>query len=178
MTRILLPLGALAALTLAACEARFGNDANAQAGNESGNASAAGKAEEGRVSIHAPGFDMKVNIPKGLRREAGMDSDSGVFYPNSTFGGMHIEGDRDERGRHSNGEVELSFVTADAPDVVARWYQDPARAAEFTVASMRREGADYLFAGTAGDDHDPFRLRLTSRQGGGTEGRLVLTDSD
>jgi hypothetical protein len=177
MTRILLSFGALAALALAACQARFGNEV-AEAANESGNASAAGKAEEGRVSIHAPGFDMKVNIPKGLRREAGMESDSGIFYPNATFGGMHIEGGREEAGGHSNGEVELSFETADAPDLVAHWYQDPARAPEFTVVSTRRDGADYLFAGTAGNDHGPFRVRLTPRQGGGTEGRVVLTDND
>src|ERR1044072_8709484 len=87
---ILLPLAA-AALALTACEARVGNDAG-----PGGKGAAGGKAEEGRLSIHAPGFDMKINIPEGIRREAGIDDDSGVIYPNSTLSGTHVEGGRDD----------------------------------------------------------------------------------
>lgn len=170
----LLPLAAAAAFALTACEARFGNDADA--GHENDNGSAAGKAEEGRLSIHAPGFDMKINIPEGIRREAGIDDDSGIIYPRSTFSGMHVEGGHDES--RSDGEVELAFTSADAPDLVARWYQDPARAPDFTVATANREGAAYAMAGTMTGDDGRFRLRLSPRQGGGTEGRVVLSDSD
>ena len=69
-----------------------------------------------------------------------MDDDSGLIYPGSTFSGIHVEGGRDERPSR-DGEVELRFTSADAPDLVARWYRDPARAADFTVASAGREGA-------------------------------------
>lgn len=170
----LLPLAAAAALTLTACEAKFGNDADA--GQENANGSAAGKAEDGRLSIHAPGFDMKINIPEGIRREAGIDDDSGIIYPNSTFSGMHVEGGRDGDSGNSDGEVELAFTSTDAPDVIARWYQDAARAPNFTVATANREGAAFVLAGATRDRDGNFRLRLTPRTGGGTEGRVILTD--
>lgn len=167
----LLPLAAAAALALTACEARFGNDAG-----PAGNGSAAGKAEDGRLSIHAPGFDMKINIPEGIRREAGIDDDGGIIYPHSTFSGMHVEGGRDDS--RSDGEVELAFTSADAPDLVARWYRDPARAPDFTVATANREGPAFVIAGTTKDHNGNFRVRLSPRQSGGTEGRVVLTDRD
>ena len=166
----LLPLAAAAALALPACEARFGNDA------APGNGTAEGKAEEGRLSISAPGFEMKVNIPESLRREAGIDDDSGVIYPNSRFSGIHVEGGRGgEAGRH-DGEVELRFASADSPDTVVRWYRDPARAADFTVSSAGREGAAFVIAGTTTDDDGQFRARLAPRPGGGTDGRVVLAE--
>ena len=172
MTLRLLPLAAAAALALAACEMRLGNDADA--GNENRTATAAGKAEEGRLSIHAPGFDMKISIPEGVRREAGIDDDSGIIYPNSTFSGMHVEGGPDE-GR-SDGEVELAFTSADSPEMIAGWYQDPARAPDFTVATTNREGAAFVIAGAITDDDGRFQVRLSPRQSGGTEARLVLSD--
>lgn len=166
----LLALAAAAAIALAACEARFGNDAVPE-----GNGSAQNKAEEGEVSINAPGFQMKINIPEGLRREANIQDDSGVIYPSSRVTGVHVEGGR-ERGK-SDGEVELRFTSADAPDRVANWYRDPARASDFAVTTTNREGDAYIFAGTT-KDHGRFRIRLAPRAAGGTEGRALLSDTD
>jgi hypothetical protein len=172
MTRsILLPLAAAAALALTACEARLGNHAEAE---ENRTAGAEGKAEEGRLSIHAPGFDLKINIPEGIRREADMEGDSDIIYPNSRFSGMHVEGGRDDN--KSDGEVELAFTTDDAADLVARWYRDPARAPDFTVAAANQQGPVWVIAGTTGRNDGNFRVRLAPRPGGGTEGRVVLTD--
>ena len=71
----LLPLAATAAaLVLTACEARIGNDVQ-----PSGNASAENKAEEGQVSINAPGVQMKINIPEGLRHETSIHDDNGLI---------------------------------------------------------------------------------------------------
>ena len=169
MTR-LLPLAALAALVLGACEARFGNDAAPS------NGSAEGRAEEGRLSISAPGFEMKINIPESIRREAGIDDDSGVIYPNSRFSGIHVEGGRDGDAGRRDGEVELRFASVDSPDTVVRWYRDPARAADFTVSSAAREGGAFVVAGTTRDNDGQFRVRLLQRAGGGTDGRVVLTE--
>src|ERR1043165_7007279 len=124
-SRLLVPAAA-AALSLTACEARFGNDAAPT------NGSAENKAEEGQVSINAPGVQMKIDVPEGLRREMHMNDDSGLIYPGARMSGVHVEGGRD--GDKSDGEDELRFNSADAPDVVARWYRDPARASDFTVA--------------------------------------------
>jgi len=165
----LLPLAA-AALALAACEARFGNDA------AGGTGSAEGKSQEGQVSISTNGFEMKINIPEGLRREANIREDSGIIYPNSRMSGLHVEGgDRAGAGRD---EVEIRFATVDAPDTVERWYRDPARAADFTVASAARAGDAFVISGTRKREDGSFRIHLTARAGGGTDGRAVLTDAN
>jgi hypothetical protein len=169
-SRLLFPTAA-AALALTACQARFGNDAA-----PSGNGSAENKAEEGQVSISAPGVEMKIDVPEGLRQEMHMNDDSGLIYPGSRMSGVHVEGGR-EKGR-SDGEVELRFNSADAPDVVARWYQAPARAANFTIATANRDGPAYVFAGTKKDGDGRFRIRLTPRAGGGTDGRVLLSDAE
>jgi hypothetical protein len=177
MTRnYLLPLAAVAALALTACQARIGNDADPI--NASANVTAEGKAKEGEVSIRAPGFDLKVSIPEGLRERAGIDDHDGIIYPNSTFGGVHVEGGQRGADGRSQGAVELAFSSGDAPDIIARWYQDPARAAQFTVATANRQGADFVIAGTTKDDGGQFQVRLSPRQSGGTEARINLTDRD
>jgi hypothetical protein len=168
-SRLLFPAAA-AALALTACEARFGNDAAPT------NGSAENKAEEGQVSINAPGVQMKIDIPESLRREMHMNDDSGLIYPAARMSGVHVEGGREQD--KSDGEVELRFNSTDAPDVVARWYQDPARAADFTIASATRDGAAYVFAGTKKDGDGRFRIHLTARAGGGTDGRVLLSDSN
>jgi len=167
----LLPLAAVAALALTACEARFGNDARSD-----GNGSAEGKAEEGRLSISTNGFEMKIDIPESLRREARINDDSRIIYPNSRMNGIHVEGGRDG-GNGNDGEVELRFTTADSPDLVERWYRDPGRAADFTVESAVREGNAFVVAGARKEDQGRFRISLTARQGGGTDGRAVLSDN-
>jgi hypothetical protein len=166
----LLPLAAAAALALAACEARFGNDATHSGG------SAEGKSKEGEFSVSTNGFEMKVQIPEGLQREADIRDDSGVIYPSSRMSGMHVQGG--DGGGSGRDEVEIRFTTADAPETVERWYRDPARAADFTVASAAREGDAFVLSGTRKDDNGAFRLRLTPRQGGGTDGRAVLSDAN
>ena len=165
--------GMMAALLLAACEARFGNDVR-----PTGNVSAENKAEEGQVSINAPGVQMKIDIPEGIRHEANIRDDGGLIYPGSTMSGMHIEGGREGEQGKSEGELELRFASSAGPDTVAHWYQDPARARDFTVASAGRDGAAYVFAGTRVNDHGRFRVRLAPRDGGGTDGRVLLSDDD
>ena len=165
----LLPLAATAAaFLLAACDAQFGNDVVA-----AGNGSAENKAEEGEVSINAPGVQMRINIPEGLRHEASIHDDSGLVYPGSTMSGMHVEGGRDDGPHKSEGQVELRFASNDPPDRVARWYQDPARGRSFTLSSSGRDGDAWVFAGTKRDGGGRFRVRLVAGQGG-TDGRVLL----
>ena len=162
---------AAGAALLGACEARIGNDAPPVEAN----ASAAGKAEEGRLTVSAPGFNMSIDIPEGMQDDAHMDGDNQLVYPGASFGGIHVQGRPEEhRGEHS-GEVELRFTSADPLARVVAWYRDPARADHFTLQSARREGDAVLLAGTGRRDGDRFTLRLASR-GGGTEGRLLLSD--
>jgi hypothetical protein len=168
----LLPVLTAAAM-LAACEARIGNDAAPVAEN----ASAAGRAEEGRVTIEAPGFNMTVDIPEGIRAHAGMNDDSGLIYPGASFSGIHVQGRPERADGASDGEVELRFTTGDGIDRVVAWYRDPARGEDLSIQSALQDGDAFVIAGTGRREHDRFTLRVTPRPGGGSEGRLVLSDS-
>lgn len=168
---------ALAAVALlAACEGQIGTtseNGSGEAGGGQPGSSASGKSEEGKLSIKAPGFDMKINIPEGLADQA--DTDNALIYPGATLGGMHIEAGSEKAGKRNSG-VELRFTSSDPVDKIAAWYRDPARAAGFSTASTRREGEAVLISGTQKSDGDPFSLRLSPGPAGGTEGRLTLTD--
>lgn len=166
-------LPAVAALTLlGACEARFGNDA----GPVAENATASGRAEEGRLTVEAPGFNMSINIPEGIRAQANIDEDNGLVYPGSTFTGMHVQG-RDGGNGDGDGEVEMRFTSGDAPDRLAAWYRDPARGDRVRVASAQRQGNGFVISGT-GRDGERFTVNLAPRAGGGTEARLLLADRE
>lgn len=165
---------AIAAIALlGACEARFGNDAAPVAEN----ATAAGRAEEGRVTIEAPGFNMSINIPEGLRSEAAMDDNDGLIYPGSNFSGIHVLGREDNNAGRDQSEVELRFTSADPIDRVVAWYRDAARAPEFSISAAAREGSDFVISGTRRNDNGRFTLRLAQR-GTGVDGRLLLVDND
>lgn len=167
-TKLLTSAAAVAALALAACDARTGNGADA-------NRSAEGKAEEGRLTVHTPGMDLKVNIPAPLRRGAGMHSEGDLVYPGSTMAGVHVESGPDQGEGRSQGGVELTFHSADAPDQVARWYRDPARARHFTIAAATRDGDAIDLSGTTRGENDPLRIHLAPRAGGGTDGRVAIS---
>jgi hypothetical protein len=171
LKRFLFPAAALV-LLLPGCEARFGNDA----GEVAENATAQGRAEEGRVTIEAPGFNMSIAIPEGMRDRVGSDRE-GLLYPGSRFGGIHIQGGAEKGGGERDGEVELSFTTGDAVDRVAAWYRDPARGDQFRAVSVRSEGGGYAIDATGRRDSQRILIRLAPRSGGGTDGRLLLTDA-
>lgn len=158
---VLLPLAA-AALALGACDVDVGDGAGS-----SDNVSAEGTAEENQMSISAPGFEMKVKLPEGVRQDANFDSDSDLFYPGAKLAGMHIQA-------NDGGGVELRFTSPDAPDKVRAWYRDAART-EFKIGDEQRDGAAIRLQGITGDNQAPFKLSL-SPAGSGTEGVLTISD--
>lgn len=165
-------LPALAAVVLlAACDVKVGNEA----GTVSWNASAAGRAQEGRLTIEAPGFNMSMDIPKDALRDSTIDDDR-VIYPGAQFGGVHVESRPGRSGEDGSGEVELRFTTGDAADRVVAWYRNPAQHDDIDVASAERQGDGFLLSGTVGEEKKRFGLRIMPRPGGGTEARLLLTD--
>ena len=161
------------AALLTACEEQTSETASARAGGSETASSALNKSEEGKLSIKAPGFDMKINIPTGLADRT--DADSELIYPGAALGGMHIEAGSETAGKRNSG-VELRFTSGDPITKVAAWYRDPARDGAFSTASVRRDGQAMVIAGTQKSDGDPFNLRLSPAPAGGTEGRLTLTD--
>jgi hypothetical protein len=164
-----LPTALSAILLLAACEARVGKETQSDVSQRSAEA----KAEEGKFSIEAPGFGLKLSIPQALAERAEVDSDSGLLYPGSTLSGLHVEARDGAEGGRSG--VELRFVSSDPPATVAAWYRDPVRARDFAVSSANETGGTWVISGAEREDGDPFEVTLGPR-GGGTDGRLRLRD--
>ena len=90
--------------------------------------------------------------------------------------GIHVEGGRDGGGGN-DGQVELRFTTADSPDLVERWYRDPARAADFTIQSAAARAMPSSSPAPARRIRAASGSSLPARQGGGTDGRAVLSDN-
>jgi hypothetical protein len=170
---------AVAAAAAAGCSMPSGEserqEAAKQEANEQAPPGAEGKAEEGRLSIRAPGVDIAINVPDAMRSRARASADSEVLPPGAEVSGLHVQGDGGDRqaGRDS---VELRFLVPQPPEQVAAWYRDPARRAQFTISEARRDGNALVLTGTH-HEGSPISVRLEPR-GGGTDGRLVLVDRD
>ena len=164
------PVAAAALALLGACEAKVGGDSSGnEAAAPNAQASAEGKAENGKLTIKAPGFDVALSIPESMARNAKAESDSKIIYPGSKIGGIYVAG-----GEGGGSEVEMRFATDASPDTVAAWYRDPARKDGFTLESVKREGGGYVVSGTQTRDKHHFRAQLTPAAGGGTEGRVLI----
>ena len=165
-----------AALLLAACQAKVDPDEADNASAETP-ASAEGKAEEGKISVKAPGFDLKFTLPKGMVGEARAERDSKLLYPGAVLRGMAIAAGQGA-GKGGDSEVEIGFSTPDPLDKVLAWYRDPARADGFRLQRAERDGDGWTVAGVQKRDGHPFKLRLARRTGGGTDGRLTVRHRD
>ena len=169
-----------AAAAVAACSMPSGEserqEAAKQEAREQVRAGAEGKAEEGRLSIKAPGIDIAINVPDAMRRRARADADSDVLPPGAQVSGLHVQGDGGDPsiGRDS---VELRFASAEPPERVAAWYRDPARREHFSISAARQEAGQIVLTG-ASHDGGPMTVRLSPAGGGGTDGRLILVDRD
>ncbi len=156
-----------AALLLGGCEVSVKRDGEAKADAP---APAQSAARDGEISIDTPGFDMKLDIPAALRSEISGDSD--IIYPGSQVNGLNVTANQD--GGKGRSQVQMRFTSPDAPDKVAAWYRDPARAETLTGVSVRQEGAGFRISGTGKDGGDPFDLSLSPASGGGTQAQLNL----
>src|SRR3569833_3830334 len=119
---------ALVALSLSACDWITGrHEEDDQPGNEV--ASAEGKAEAGQDAEKAPGLDVTFTAPKALTRDVKVHNDITSLYPKASITGMYAAGGQDD----DRTEVEFRFVSVDAPERIAAWYRDPARAGLFKL---------------------------------------------
>lgn len=167
---------AAAAALLGACDARIDPDEADNAASES-QASAEGKAEEGKISVKAQGFDLKLSLPRGMAGEARAERDSKLLYPGAVLRGMAIAaGEGKDKG--GDTEVEIAFSTPDPVDKVSAWYRDPARAEGFRLERSDRDGDGWRVTGVQKRDGHRFKLRLGPRPGGGTDGRLTVRHRD
>ncbi|HEY0130086.1 MAG TPA: hypothetical protein VGB57_01685 [Allosphingosinicella sp.] len=165
-----------AAASLCGCDS---NGGAGQPGNGAadGNVSAEGKSEEGKISLKMPGLDMTLSLPKGVADEARAERDSKLLYPGATLRGMAIAAGPDS-DKSGDSEVEIRFSTPDPVGAVAAWYRDPARSGGFQLRGAAREGDSWLLTGVQKRDRHSFKLRLSPRSGGGTNGQLTVRHRD
>jgi hypothetical protein len=173
MTGLKWAAGAATAALLCGCDMKLGGDDEdkADAAASSAPASAEGKAEDGKFAIKAPGFDLSVDLPKGMTDRAKVDQDGRLLYPGSKISGLYVAGGASGEG----GEVELRFNSADPPERIAAWYKDPARAADFKLDKAAEKDGGYALSGREAEGKQDFKLRLAPKAGG-TDGRLTLRD--
>lgn len=165
-----------AAVLLGACQAKDGSDEADHVATEAA-VSAEGKAAEGKISVQAPGFDLKFTLPRGMVGEAKAERDSKLLYPGAILRGMAIAAG-EGRGKGGDSEVEIGFSTPDPIDKVVAWYRDPARAEGFSLERASKDGDDWKVTGVQKRDGHRFKLRLSPRSGGGTDGRLTVRHRD
>lgn len=165
-----------AAAALCACD---GNSRRDEAENmtDDSQVSAEGKAEEGKVSLKMPGVDMSLTLPKGVSFDAKAERDSKLLYPGATLRGMAVAAGPGS-DKSGDSEVEIRFSSPEPVDKVVAWYRDPARAEGFRLERAAREGDSWTVTGVQKRDNHGFRLRLSPRDGGGTDGRLAVRHRD
>ena len=127
------------------------------------------------MTLKAPGVDISVRIPEAVRSRMATRNNSELMPPGAQVGGIHVQGNRSEGG-NGGGSVELSFRSEQAPEQLAGWYRDPARRPNFTIGSDAREGAAFVLGGSTRENGGRFTVRISPRPGGGSDGRLLLSD--
>jgi hypothetical protein len=147
MSRFVFPSIA-SAIILAGCGSGDGNGAANGA-----NASIESRTENGQLSARVQGVDLKINLPPPIRR---MTEGGDFLYPGANA----------ERGGDN-------FHSDDPPEMVARWYQDAARANRFTITTATRQGSAVLLAGFARNG-DGLSIRLSPGARGGTDGTIAV----
>lgn len=164
---------AAAALLLGACEARIGgNEGQAAAGNAAIPENA--QAVEGQIAFKGAGVEFKLPVPE-MDKEARADDGDGLVYPGASMTGLNIDATAAD-GEDGGAVVSMRFASADAPEKVAAWYRDPARAAQFTLTPETAKGQGLRLEGSTKDEGETFRLDLAAKAGGGTDASLAIRD--
>jgi hypothetical protein len=139
---------AASALALTGCGSGGSNNAT-----DAANAAIEGRTDNGQLSARVQGVDLKINLPPPIRR---MTEGGDFLYPGANA----------ERGGDR-------FHSDDPPEIVARWYQNPARANRFTITTATRQGSFILLAGAARNG-DALSIRLSPGARGGTDGTIAV----
>jgi hypothetical protein len=168
-------LAAACSLALVACHSDQSrrSDSDSDSDSDGGRVSAEGKAEEGKISINSPGFNLSLSLPKEMARQVRADRGNKIIYPGASMIGIAVAAGKGG-DRSGESEVEIRFRTPVPLEDVAAWYRDPARAEGFRLQGVAREGGATVIQGIQNSDRRPFRVRLAGEAGGGTDGRLTI----
>ncbi|RVT92699.1 hypothetical protein [Sphingomonas crocodyli] len=156
--RAKLILIALPALALAGCEVKVGDKAK----DESGNVVVS---TESGVSIDAPGFKAKVDIPGIDISSADMDIDGMKLFPGSKVANVNVV------GKSGPGDtVTMGYTAPGAPAAVATYYQNAAKEAGFTGVTL-----DGTTVNAIKDDGDKVTITAAA-DGANTKGQILIVE--
>ncbi|MEO5867817.1 MAG: hypothetical protein ABIS14_01510 [Sphingomonas sp.] len=158
------------ALPLAACgSGKDGTSIAFNANGSGGNVLGGVDAKSGEMSINAPGFSGKINLPK-IRLDADNVDLNGVhLYPGSKVAAMKIDAHDDGKlGKDDGGTVKISFESPAGPDTVRAWFENKLSHAGFTVHD---DGTG--LSGTT-DEHKPFTLDLSPDGADHAKGTMTI----
>lgn len=180
IARPLLPSAAIllagTALLIAGCSVRthdngqdssasisIGNDADDGSGNHA-------------VSITAPGFSAKMNLPNLDLGTGTMQIEDMKIFPGTKIHGVDIAGDAgkgDDEDASGRGLVEMGFTAPGGVDQVIAWYRDQAQKTGWTIVTPT---AGNQFEATKPGEHGPthFALRVAATASG-SDGHFTVT---
>jgi hypothetical protein len=164
---------AAAALLLGACEARVGGN-EGEPIPENAAIPENAQAVEGQIAFKGAGVEFKLPVPE-MGNEARADDGDGLVYSGATITGLNIDATAAD-GKDGGAVVSMRFTSGDAPEKVAAWYRDPARAAQFSLTPETAKGTGHRLEGSTRDEGESFRLDLAAKAGGGTDASLAIRD--
>jgi hypothetical protein len=164
-----LAIACLLAAPLAACDgAKEGTTVSLNATDPDGNVVAAVDGKTGQVSINAPGFTGKMNLPKIQIDADNFDMNGVHLYPGSKISTMNIDA-HDRPGKDDDGSVRVSFDSPAAPTKVRDWFQQKLTDAGFTLQASGN--------GLTGKTNEgkPFSLDLTPAGADHSNGTISIS---
>ncbi len=167
---LLLPLAGTA-LLLAGCSVRTHDDGkDSTASITIGNGD--GGSDTRSVSISAPGFSAKMDVPKLDLGSGSMQIEDMKMYPGTRIEGVQIVGEPGG-GKDGEGNVEMGFTAPAGVDEVIAWYRDQARKSGWTILPP---AAGHQFEATKQASHGParFALQIAANENG-SSGRFTVT---
>ena len=169
MLGLVVPLVLLAACEMKAGKADGDNDMASLSIGEDGNVSITANDGADGVSVSVPGFEGKVKIPGMELGGDNMDIDGMKLYPGSEVKGINVT---DQKGA-GNSLVQMRFTSPGAPDKVASYYADAARAEDFTDINVTNKGGVATFTAKKSDGDD-ITITMNPAAGGATAGQIVI----
>ncbi len=169
---LLVPIAG-AALLLAGCSVRTHDDGkDSSASITIGNGGGDGASDTRSVSISAPGFSAKMDMPNLDLGSGSMQIEDMKVYPGTKIEGVQITG-KPGSGADGDGNVEMGFTTPAGVGEVIAWYRDQAQKTGWTIVQPT---PGHQFEATKQAGHGParFALQIAANETG-SGGRFTVT---
>ena len=161
-----------AALLIAGCSVHTrDNDQDSSASISIGNGGEDGSGNQS-VSIAAPGFSAKMDLPNLDLGTGSMQIEDMKIFPGTKIRGVNIVGGTG-KSADGKGQVEMGFTAPGGVDQVIAWYRDQAQKTGWTIETPT---AGNQFEATKSREHGPARFALRiAPTASGSDGHFTVT---